>query len=646
MYIMKETGRAIGKYQPLWGSWRVGELIGQGNGFEMYRVYKEEWGKQYISTVKLLSCTIGKDDIKEALAIGIEQDAMPEYFKSLVGNIRNEIELMYRLRGNSNIVTYEDHEIFEKRGCLGWDILIRMESLQPLPDFLLDRELERLDVVKLGIDICKALEACCREGIIHRDIRDSSIFVSPRGEFKLGSFSMAKEHPEGGRLIHAQFNPLYMAPELYKDQSYDFSVDLYSLGIVMYKLLNKGRLPFLPLPPDNITAADTERSLARRMSGAELPLPVEAGDNLGAVIIKACSYDKKDRYKSPREFRQRLERLLKADTKTSKGVGTRTDSMLYYPSAEVLHTEKQTTAEQEEADAQAAYAEELERLAVVELASSVEKMDNARKLSKRRFIRNAGIWTAIMVSAFAIAFVCSYEVDPDIVEPVSKAPIVTSQPSPSPTITAAPTMEPAVTKPKEIKNQNQASKKQTEEQKLYNNAVEHYEKHEYEKAIAVFEELAKADAKYSVSEQYADSFFRLAEEYNALGMKYYIEGKLEKSAETFDAAIGMLERMKNDMCKYDTEVYEKRYNIYSGNKNSVLEKNQKINKFFKLADECNREGVKLYEEGSFDKAGQEFENALELLREIRLLVPNYSANGYDGIMKIYEGNLRRIEEKQ
>ncbi|HOE57181.1 MAG TPA: protein kinase, partial [Bacillota bacterium] len=315
---MKEYFGAIDEYQPLWGSWRVEELIEQGNYSKVYRVCKEEWGRRYISTVKFMSFSVGSSDIKEAQIIGIDAAVMPEYFKSLVGSIQNEIELMYKLRGNSNIVTYEDHGIYEKKDNSGWDVLIRMEFLEPLPDFIEGHKLDRFKAVKLGIDICKALEACVREDIIHRDIRDSSIFISPKGEFKLGNFCMAKEFSQVRRPALAIPSPLYMAPELYKEQGYDFSADIYSLGIVMYKLLNKGRLPFLPLPPNTISVDDTERSIADRMTGKELILPADAGENLGAIVLKACSYDKRDRYKSPYEFRQKLERFLKTEAKSAK----------------------------------------------------------------------------------------------------------------------------------------------------------------------------------------------------------------------------------------------------------------------------------------------------------------------------------------
>lgn len=670
---MKEAVRAIERYQPLWGFWKVEELIGQGVGCEVYRAHKEEWGKRYTSTVKLMSFSIGKSDIKEAQDIGIDEASMPEYFKSMVGSILNEIELMYKLRGNSNIVIYEDHAIYQKKGELGWDVLIRMEFLQPLPDFLISRELGKSEVVKLGIDICKALEACGREGIIHRDIKDSSIYVSDKGEFKLGSFSLAKELLKGGRTALTQFNPLYMAPELYKEQNYDSSVDIYSLGIVMYKLLNRGRLPFLPLPPDNITVDDIEKSIAGRMAGEELPLPVDAGENLGAIILKACSYDKKDRYKSPNELRQKLERFLKADAKSAKGDGLAINSTDDCAAGKDDYEEAQIAVDKGGADARAAYAEELEKIAVVELVASIDKMNNAKKLTKKRFIVSAAIGIIVMALAFTLAFINAYEFKP----PLKETAADTIQIIPSPTIT--PTLNPQPTMGKSgeeyfmeglgyIKNKQyglalsafEEAKKLGYEsnkvdshiktvrnylkaQKLYKEATDYYVRNDYERAITAFAALAKIDADYSSSAQYADSFFQLAGKHNLLGVQYFNEGKLEQGENEFDEALNELESMKACISNYDQEQYSRLKTVYLGNKNRIVEKAEKIYEYFKLADECNKTGVNFFSQGSYGKAKQEFENAVKHMEEIRLLVPKYSSNGYDGLVQIYEENLRRTE---
>ena len=101
-----------------------------------------------------------------------------------------------------------------------------------------------------------------------------------------------------------------MAPEVYKGEAYGSTVDIYSLGIVLYRLLNGNRTPFLPAAPAPITHADRENALARRFSGAPLPAPSHAQGRLAEIVLKACAYDPKERYSSPMQMRQELESIL------------------------------------------------------------------------------------------------------------------------------------------------------------------------------------------------------------------------------------------------------------------------------------------------------------------------------------------------
>ncbi|MCI7098825.1 MAG: hypothetical protein MR966_07980 [Lachnospiraceae bacterium] len=63
---------------------------------------------------------------------------------------------MERLKGNTNIVSYEDHKIIPHDDGIGWDILIRMELLTPLSQYLRKYGCNEKMVVRLGIDICNA----------------------------------------------------------------------------------------------------------------------------------------------------------------------------------------------------------------------------------------------------------------------------------------------------------------------------------------------------------------------------------------------------------------------------------------------------------------------------------------------------------
>jgi len=303
----------VKKYEPLWGSWSVEKFVGEGSFGKVYKISREDWGQKYESALKLIRIPQSENDIKETKTIGLDDESVEAYFEDYVNNIVKEIELMYKVKGNSNIVNYEDHMIVSNEDAIGWDILIRMEFLETLQDYservnLLSNPKE---IVRLGMEICSGLETCAKENIIHRDIKDGNIFVNKNGMFKLGDFGIAKELTKSGRAASMRGTPLYMAPEVYRGDQYDMTVDIYSLGIVMYKLLNRGRIPFMP-PPEvkKIKYQHTEEAIEMRMKGEEMLLPVDAQNQLGQVIVKACSFSPEERYSNPTEFKMALKEAL------------------------------------------------------------------------------------------------------------------------------------------------------------------------------------------------------------------------------------------------------------------------------------------------------------------------------------------------
>jgi serine/threonine protein kinase len=301
----------------LFESWETDEKIGEGSFGVVYKVTKREMGETYDSAVKVITVPTREQYREVESSFSGDKAAITEYFEDIVKNIVREIKILYSLGGNTNIIGYQDHKVIKKENEASWEILIRMEYVTSLRKYLLDHSLTLENVVRLGIDICTALETCSKIGIVHRDIKDDNIFVTDQGVFKLGDFGIARELSKSGRAASMRGTPLYMAPEIYRGEKYDAAVDIYSLGIVMYKLLNHGRMPFMPPYPDKMRYQDSEDSLEKRLSGAALPAPMQAEGSLAGIILKACAYCVADRYQTPSEMKSALSKYL-ADTYRSE----------------------------------------------------------------------------------------------------------------------------------------------------------------------------------------------------------------------------------------------------------------------------------------------------------------------------------------
>ena len=316
------------------GDWNIVSCLGEGSYGKVFEIERSEFGQTYRAALKVITVPQSKAEIGSILSEGMSTPQAEAYFHGIVEELVHEFSIMFKLKGTANIVSCEDLRVLEHPDGIGWDILIRMELLHPLLPYVYQHPMARRDIIKLGIDICKALELCQRYNIIHRDIKPENIFISDNGDYKLGDFGIARTIERTTSGLSKKGTYSYMAPEVYIGKKYGFSVDTYSLGLVLYRMLNKNRGPFLPQPPEAITFSSREQALARRMSGEPLPRPFYGEGRLGEIVLKACAFDPKDRYSSPQQLRQELEAILY----------TQTDAAVIYPDGDELTMDRESYA--------------------------------------------------------------------------------------------------------------------------------------------------------------------------------------------------------------------------------------------------------------------------------------------------------------
>ncbi len=301
----------IRNFCPLWGEWEAEEKLGEGSFGAVWKMRREGYGGQtYYSAVKHISIPKDESEIRNLMDEGIleSQDSSVRYYNKVLDSLVGEIDTMHQLQGYTNIVSYEDHKIIPKKSGVGYDLFLRMELLTPLTKRIRE-QMTVTDVIKLGCDIAEAISILNKFHMVHRDIKPQNIFVNNTGDYKLGDYGTARALNSEATAMSRKGTFNYMAPEIYNNQAADIRVDIYSLGIVLYRLLNGNRLPFLPTTGE-VTNRMNEEAQVRRLSGEDLPAPAYANENLANVVLKACAFDPKDRYQSAEEMKRDLQLCL------------------------------------------------------------------------------------------------------------------------------------------------------------------------------------------------------------------------------------------------------------------------------------------------------------------------------------------------
>ena len=192
---------------------------------------------------------------------------------------------------------------------------ILMEKLIPIKQFRKDGTAfftpdalnsgNEKEVLSLAFDIASALRDIHKKSMIHRDIKPENIFFHEgMNKYCLGDFGMSKI-TETGLAETTIYTNGYAAPEVLKrngKEGYDSLIDEYSLGMVLYVLMNNMKFPF-----SDESSPCIEKQYSKN---AEFPAPANASKEFSKIILKMTAYDPEDRYQSMDEVIYELRKLI------------------------------------------------------------------------------------------------------------------------------------------------------------------------------------------------------------------------------------------------------------------------------------------------------------------------------------------------
>ena len=283
--------------KPFWGDWyRVNEL-GVSDYGEVVEAEKPGGGEAGRAVIRHIRYR-AKDG----------QDAVLEHTRA---HLKTLLWREIQLSRYPNHVAIEEYEIRDCADPPGFDVFIQTERLTSLPEYREKRAFSVRSVIDFGISILSKLE---QEESVYHNIRPNNIFLNKNGYYRLDAFDAARKLRRSERDLPAEkFD--FMAPEACFEQKTTVRSDIYSLGMVMYWLLNDGGLPFLPPAPTPVTPEAREEALRRRvLSGETPPPPADCPKKLADVILRACACRPEKRWPSLEKMANELKALKRTLT--------------------------------------------------------------------------------------------------------------------------------------------------------------------------------------------------------------------------------------------------------------------------------------------------------------------------------------------
>ena len=194
-----------------WGHLRLVERIGRGAFGDVYRAWDTRLDREV--ALKLLPASTSSGDRAASAII-------------------HEGRLLARVRHPNVVTIYGAEQIADRIGL--WMEFVRGRTLEQL--VAQQKVVGAAETVDIGLELCRAVSAVHAAGLLHRDIKTHNVMQAQDGRIVLMDFGTGREL-EDDLSSDLAGTPLYLAPEVLAGQQATVRSDMYSLGVLLYRLV-------------------------------------------------------------------------------------------------------------------------------------------------------------------------------------------------------------------------------------------------------------------------------------------------------------------------------------------------------------------------------------------------------------------------
>ncbi|MCP3981309.1 MAG: protein kinase [bacterium] len=266
---IEETIQGDPEHGLRWGGLEIRERIGAGAFGDVYRAWDPNLDREV--ALKLLK-------------------PGPSALESVASTVIREGRLLARV-AHPNVVTVHGAEVHDDRVGV-WMEFVPGQSLEEL--LTAQGAFGEREAASIGIDLCRALAAVHRAGLVHRDIKGRNVMREQGGRILLMDFGAGLDLTAGeaSRERSISGTPMYIAPEIFAGADASPRSDIYSLGVLLFHLVT-ARFPFDAGSLDELV--DKKARHEQRLLRDARP---DLAPGFVQVVEKAMSSDPAARYAS------------------------------------------------------------------------------------------------------------------------------------------------------------------------------------------------------------------------------------------------------------------------------------------------------------------------------------------------------------
>lgn len=119
--------------------------------------------------------------------------------------------------------------------------------------FIKERHLSEEESLLIIKQLLQAVLYIHSKGILHRDLKPSNLLLRDKNTLSIviADFGLAEFYRIDGKYIYTRCGtPGYVAPEILQDKIYDYKIDIYSTGVILFMMLSGGKSPFNSTDPE------------------------------------------------------------------------------------------------------------------------------------------------------------------------------------------------------------------------------------------------------------------------------------------------------------------------------------------------------------------------------------------------------------